>query len=222
MLLGRWWESLPAPLPPPFRVQVLKESMRLHPVASTGTVRQAAVLQGGGGALLLFGGQPAGTGAHFCHPTCLCFPLRACRKADRMVELGGYRLAPRTILWVPLVAMLTSQHNWERAEEFWPERWEAEGQPPAGGTSGPTRLGHSSLPSKTYLPFSDGERAPAWADRQAGSLRDNFPGATCLTTPAARIGHPPPACRAPGLHRPEPGHGGGARGAGVHCGALPA
>ncbi|KAL4458668.1 hypothetical protein ABPG75_013533 [Micractinium tetrahymenae] len=107
---------------------VLKEAMRLHPVASTGTLR----------------------------------------KADRDILLGGRRLAKGTLLWVPFIAPLTSQHNWERAEDFWPERWEAkaggnrkeEGAGAAGDGLGPapTPMGHASNPSKSFLPFSDGPR----------------------------------------------------------------
>ena len=52
-----------------------------------------------------------------------------------------------------VINRLTSQHNWERAEEFWPERWEQApgpaGQPSAAG------------PPKAYLPFSDGKKG--WA-----------------------------------------------------------
>lgn len=60
----------------------------------------------------------------------------------------------------PLIALLTSQHNYERAEEFWPERWELEGQQTAGSgaAEGPTPLGNAALLNKTYLPFSDGPR----------------------------------------------------------------
>ncbi|PRW59761.1 cytochrome P450 [Chlorella sorokiniana] len=89
---------------------VLKEAMRLHPVASVGSVR----------------------------------------RADRWVELNGHRLAPGTLFWVPFIGILTSQHNWERAEEFWPERWE-QAPGPAGQPS-------PAGPPKSYLPFSDGPR----------------------------------------------------------------
>ncbi|KAL4429336.1 hypothetical protein ABPG77_005110 [Micractinium sp. CCAP 211/92] len=107
---------------------VLKEALRLHPVAANGTIR----------------------------------------KANRDIVLGGRRFGKGTLLWVPLIAPLTSQHNWERAEDFWPERWEAKPaeagvQEGAGGASAglgpaPTPTGHASNPSKTYLPFSDGPR----------------------------------------------------------------
>ncbi|PSC71095.1 cytochrome P450 [Micractinium conductrix] len=114
---------------------VLKESMRLHPVASSGTVR----------------------------------------KADKALTLGGYRLSAGTIIWCPLISLLTSSHNWERAEDFWPERWADEGAAAAaaaaaqrqalGGGDGaapcasaPTPLGHAAQVAKSYLPFSDGPR----------------------------------------------------------------
>ncbi|KAL4859226.1 Acyl-coenzyme A oxidase [Chlorella vulgaris] len=103
----------------PFLNCVLKESMRLHPVASNGTIRVAT----------------------------------------RDLSLGGYRLARGTLLWVPFITVLTSNHNWERGEDFWPERWEmAVPQEAAAGASGPTAVGNAASPAKTYLPFSDGPR----------------------------------------------------------------
>ena len=93
-------------------------------------------------------------------------PPAGCRKASKAINLGGYHLPAGTILWTPLIALLTSKHNWERAEEFWPERWapEAAGQQQVAGagageaaTAGPTPQGNAANPAKTYLPFSDGE-----------------------------------------------------------------
>lgn len=98
------------------------------------------------------------------------------------MALGGYRLRAGTILWVPLISLLTSRHNFERGEEFWPERWLQGGEgaaaagrgiggigggrvaaaPAAPGAAaaaaGPTPVGNAAAPGKSYLPFSDGPR----------------------------------------------------------------
>lgn len=92
------------------------------------------------------------------------------------MTLGGYRLRAGTILWVPLISLLTSRHNFERGEEFWPERWLQGGEGAAaasggigggraaaapaapGAAAGPTPVGNAAAPGKSYLPFSDGPR----------------------------------------------------------------
>lgn len=40
------------------------------------------------------------------------------------MNLGGYTLPPGTMIWVPFFATMCSSHNFTRAEEYWPERWE--------------------------------------------------------------------------------------------------
>lgn len=112
---------------------VLKEAMRLHPVAANGSVR--CVCQAGDGlgpagsraaAMTVLpnvapGWRAAQEGPVWAPPVLANMavaPLNpwACRKANRDIVLGGHRLSKGTLLWVPLIAPLTSQHNWERAE----------------------------------------------------------------------------------------------------------
>lgn len=107
----------------PFLGAVVKEAMRLHPVASLGTIRCAAARRGackaGLAGLGSRMGRHAGVGFGGTNTSAVTWPdnsftadlLSVCRllplsrQADRWVELCGYRLAPGTILWAPLISL---------------------------------------------------------------------------------------------------------------------
>ena len=97
---------------------------------------------------------------------------------------------------------LTSQHNWERAEEFWPERWEQA----AGPAGQPSPAG----PPKAYLPFSDG----GWlAGINTSGWEAAYPTVASPIQLHRLLLQPTPApaaphcCRATRLHWSEPGAG---------------
>ena len=51
----------------------------------------------------------------------LCAPM--CRMATKTTQVGKYTIPAGTIVATPLFAIQNTVHNWERPEEFMPERW---------------------------------------------------------------------------------------------------
>lgn len=203
----------------------LKESMRLHPVAATGSIRCTCP-----GAVAFSTPCRWHLGAcvtRLAHPLLALPPAHGavCRKADRPLTLGGYRLSPGTLLWAPFICLHTSRHNWERPLDFWPERWALEGQqvalpeamaaavadPAAVKSPAPTAVGHAANPGKTFIPFSDGEGSherPGLGTVAAAILL------TPVLSTKSWFGRPAQ------LHRAEPGDDGDAGCARGHLRAL--
>eukprot|EP00884_Botryococcus_braunii_P017510 jgi/Botrbrau1/4442/Bobra.0348s0030.1 len=90
---------------------------------------------------------------------------------EALVDLticGQYAIPKGTLVWVPFFAMNRSELNWDRPDEFLPDRFEEAGadlvssSPPAKGmdqhslSEEKDELG--PRPVKRYLPFSDGPR----------------------------------------------------------------
>lgn len=121
-------------------------------------------------------------------------PLPACSpspwlQTDREVQLRSGAVVPKgTVLWMSVVSLHTSEHNFEQPLRFWPERWEqlkqqAQQQEAAGlvadtaavhsggngiggGGSGcpfaglgrPTPAGNSAALQRSFMAFSYGPR----------------------------------------------------------------
>ncbi|GLC33832.1 hypothetical protein PLESTB_000509600 [Pleodorina starrii] len=76
------------------------------------------------------------------------FPVAATasvREVTQPTRVGDYVIPPGVIVWPMLYALHNSVHNWDRPEEFRPERWLAAGG--GGGAGGAGGGGGSSPPS---------------------------------------------------------------------------
>ena len=74
------------------------------------------------------------------------------RDTDVDCKLGGYQIPKGTTICVSLYTMHRSPELWERADEFWPERWID--PPEEDGGEGPKRCNRAC-----YYPFSGGTRS---------------------------------------------------------------
>ena len=104
-----------------------------------------------------------------------------CRQLDRDMVVGGYRLPKGTPLIFSAYLLHHGPYNYTRAEDFWPERFEAT---PSDASADPREPTGMMCRTNSHLKFADRHGGIPRGGREAGTC-------CCLQQPCGRFCCPP-------------------------------